>query len=169
MSRRRRGRWGEKVPPTGGTVADRFVGGHAAAGELQGAGFAGQGTEGTTVGTGNLFAERLGLLFQQGGQGPFGQAGGGGAGELLHGLEVGVQPRTVVAESTSGHNFAPAGGEVVDFVEEFRRKFTACHGLYYLVLAAKVREQFLSPLYDTRLSLAKLLMASSEGLFNLSP
>jgi hypothetical protein len=47
----------------------------------------------------------LGLLFQEGGQGAFAQASGGGAGELLHGLEVGVPSRAVVAEGASGNNF----------------------------------------------------------------
>jgi hypothetical protein len=76
-------------------------------------------------------------LFQEGSQGAFGQASGGGAGELLHGVEVGVQARAGVAEGAAGNDFAPAGGEVADFLEEFRGKFTACHGRYYLVLAAK--------------------------------
>ena len=127
---------------------------------MQRARLAGQSTGGATVGTGGLFAERLGLLFQEGGQGAFAQAGGGGAGELLHGFEVGVQSRVVVAEGTSGNNLAPAGGEVADFAEKFGWKFTTRHDLYYLVLAARVREQFLSSLDDTRLGLAKLLMAS---------
>ena len=141
-------------------MADWLVLSDGAAGQLQRAGLAGNGTGGATGGTGDLFAERLGLLFQEGGQGAFGQAGGGGAGELLHGLEVGVQSRAVIAEGASGNDFAPAGGQVTDFLEELGGKFTARHGPYYLVLRAKVREQFLSPLYDTRLGLAKLLMAS---------
>src|SRR5207244_8758098 len=98
---------------------------------------------------------RLGLLFQEGGQGAFGQAGGGGAGERLDGREVGVQSPAVVAEGASGNDFAPAGGEVTDFLEKFGGKFAARHGQYYLVLVAKVWDQFLSPLYDTRLGLAK--------------
>ncbi|MFL5513280.1 MAG: hypothetical protein ACJ8CN_12725 [Gemmatimonadales bacterium] len=70
-------------------------------------------------------AQRLRLLFQEGGQGTFGQAGGSGAGQLLHGLEVGVQSRAVVAEGASGNDFAPASGEVADFLEEFGGKSTA--------------------------------------------
>jgi hypothetical protein len=99
-------------------------------------------------------------LFQQGGEGPLGEAGGGGVGELLHGLKVGVQAGATVTEGTAGNDFAPTGGEVTDFLEEFGRKFATCHVRYRLVLAAGVREQHLSPLYDTRLGRAKRLMAS---------
>jgi hypothetical protein len=59
----------------------------------------------------------LGLLFQEGGQGALGEAGGGGVGELLHGLEIGVPSRAVVAVGASGNDFAPAGSEVTDFLE----------------------------------------------------
>lgn len=65
------------------------------------------------------------MLLQEGGEGAFGQTGGSGAGELLHGLEVGILPRPVVAEDASSNDFAPAGGKVTDFLEEFRGKFTA--------------------------------------------
>jgi hypothetical protein len=132
------------------------------------------GTGGATGGTADLLAQRLGLLFQEGGQGAFGQSGGGGVGELLPGLEIGVWSRALVTEGASGNDLAPAGGEVTDFLEEFGRKFTARHGPYYLVLAAMVEERFLSPLYDTRLGLAKLLLASKScrsivDLFGTAP
>jgi hypothetical protein len=130
-------------------VANRFTLGNGAAGQLQRTGLAGHGTQRATAGTGNLFAERLGLLLQEGGQGAFRQASGRSVGELLHGLEVGVQSGAVLAEGTSGNDFAPAGSEVTDFSEEFGGKCTARHLRYYLVLAAKVWERFLSPLYDT--------------------
>jgi hypothetical protein len=68
-----------------------------------------------------LFAEGLRLLFQEGGEGAFGQASGRGTGELFHGSEVGVQSRAVVAEGPSGNDFAPAGCQVTDFLEEIRR------------------------------------------------
>jgi hypothetical protein len=79
-------------------------------------------------------------LFQEGGEGALGEAGRGGAGQLLHDLEVGVQAGAAVAEAAAGNDFAPAGGEVADFLEEFRGKFTTRHGRYRLVLAANVRE-----------------------------
>ena len=141
-------------------MADRFALGNGPAGQLQGAGFAVNGTGGAAVRTRHLFAQGLGLLLQEDGEGARGEASRGGVGELLHDLEVGVQARTALPKATAGNDFAPAGGEVVDFLEEFRGKFTSRHGRYRLVLAAKVREGFFSPLYDTRLGLAKLLMAS---------
>lgn len=67
-----------------------------------------------------MFTEGLRLLFQKGGKGTFGQASGRGTGELFHGSEVGVESRAVVAKGPSGNDFAPAGGQVTDFLEEFR-------------------------------------------------
>lgn len=67
-----------------------------------------------------MFAEGLRLLFQESGESAFGQARGRGPGELFHGGEVGVQSGAVVAEGPSGNDFAPAGGQVTDFLEEFR-------------------------------------------------
>jgi hypothetical protein len=84
-----------------------------------------------------LGTEGLGVLFQEGGEGALGQAGGGGVGELLQGLEVGVQAGAGVAEGAAGDDFAPAGGEVTDFLEELRGKFTTRHGQYRLALATK--------------------------------
>jgi hypothetical protein len=142
-------------------VADRFALGHCAAGPVQGAGFAAQSTGGAAVGTGYLFAERLGLLFQQEGEGALGEARRSGVGQLLHGLEVSIQSGAAVAEGAAGDDFAPAGSEVADLLEEFGGKLTTCHDRYHLGLATEGREEFLSPLYNPRLGLAKLLMASS--------
>jgi hypothetical protein len=100
------------------------------------------------------------VLFQESGEGALGQTSSSGVGELLHGVKVGVQAGAGVAESAAGNDFAPASGQVTDFLEELGGKFTTRHGPYRLVLAAKVREELFSPLYDTRLCLAKLLMAS---------
>ena len=127
-------------------MSDRFVGGDGAAGPVQGAWLAGHGTESAALGAGKLLAERLGLLFQECGQGSFGQSVGGGLGKLFHGVEIGVESGSVVAEGASGDDFAPVLGEVTDFLEEFGGEFAACHGVYHLVLAAKGKEQFLSPL-----------------------
>src|SRR5262249_37321753 len=140
----------------------RLALGNGAAGPVQGAGLAVDGTGGAAVGAGGLFAQGLRLLFQQGSQGALGEASRSGAGQLLHGLEVGVQAGAALAEGASGNDFASAGGQVAEFLEEFRRKFTTRHGGYRLVLAARVQEECLGPLYDTRLGLAKLLMASPE-------
>ena len=144
-------------------MADRFALGYGSAGQLQGAGFAVQDTGRAAVRTGHLGTEGLGLLFEKGGQGPLGQTGRGSAGQLLHDVEVGVQGRPGIPEGAAGNDFAPAGSQIADFLEEFRGNFTTRHSRYHLVLAAKVREEFFSPLYDTRLGLAKLLMASRAG------
>lgn len=118
-------------------MADRFALGDGPAGQVQGAGFAVQGTGGAAVGAAGLFAQDLGLLFQQGGEGALGEASGRGAGELFHGLEIGVQAGAVVAVGPAGHDFAPASGEITDFSEEFGGKFTTRHSWYRLVLAAE--------------------------------
>ena len=89
-----------------------------------------------------MLAESLGLLLQQGGEGTCGEAVRGGAGELLHGLEVGVQAGAGVAEAAAGDDFAPASGQVTDFLEEFGGKFTTRHGWHLLVLVAKTPEEF---------------------------
>jgi hypothetical protein len=118
-------------------MAHRLALGEGAPGEGQGPGFPLHGAGRAAVGTGRLGAEGLRLLFQQGAEGAFGEAGRGGAGELLHGVEIGIQAGAGVAESAAGDDFAPAGSEGADFVEEFGGKFTARHGRYHLVLAAK--------------------------------
>jgi hypothetical protein len=71
-------------------------------------------------GAGVLGAERLGLLFQEGGEGPFGQAGSRGRGDLLHGLEIDIQARAGLAEGTTGNDFPPLGSEFTDFLELLR-------------------------------------------------
>ncbi len=85
-------------------------------------------------------AEGLRLLFQQGGEGSFGQASGSSPSDLLHSIEVGVQSGTSVAEGAAGDNFAPAGGEVANFVKQFGGKLTLCHGESCLVLTVEARE-----------------------------
>src|SRR5262249_46793318 len=89
-------------------------------------------------------------------------AEGRGAGDLLHGIEVHVEARPLVAEGAAGHDFAPAGSQVTDLLEEFGRKFASRHGRYCLVLSVGMRGGPLPPLYDTHLGLAKLLMASGQ-------
>jgi hypothetical protein len=127
-------------------MSDGFVGGNAAAGPVQGAWLAGDGTGGAAVGAGKLLAQRLGLLFQKCGQGSFGQSVSSGLCDLFHGVEIGVESGSVVAEGASCDDFAPAFGEVTDFLEKFGGEFASCHGEYHPVLAAKGKKQFLSPL-----------------------
>ena len=127
-------------------MSDGFVGGDAATGPVQGAWLAADGTQGAAVGTGQFLAERLSLLFQECGQSSFGQSVGGGLSNLFHGVEIGVESGSGVAEGASCDDFAPAFGEVTDFLEELGRQFASCHGEYRLALAAKGKKQFLSPL-----------------------
>ena len=143
-------------------MSDGFVLGDGAAGPLPGAWVAGNGTAGAAVGTKRGGSECLGLLFEEVGERSFGESCGGSVRELLHGVKIGVESGSVVAESSSSNNFAPVGGKVVDFLEQFRGKLAGWHDRYYLVLATRERVEFLSPLYDTQLHLAKLLMASGE-------
>ena len=129
-------------------MSDGFLGGDATPGPVQGAWLAAYGTKSAAVGTGKLLAQRLGLLFQECGQGSFGQSVGGGLSNLFHGVEIGVESGSVVAEGASCDDFAPAFGQVTDFLEELRRECTSCHGEYRLVLAAKGKSNS-SALYRT--------------------
>jgi len=64
-----------------------------------------------------LRAQRLGLLLEEGLQGPLREPGGGGVGDLLPGAEIDVESGPVVAEGAPGDDFAPLGGEVLEFLE----------------------------------------------------
>lgn len=110
--------------------------------------------------------EIVGMLFEEVGQSAFGQSRGGSVSQLLHGVKIDVESGSLLAEGSSGDNFAPIGGEVADFLEKFGGKLSAWHGWYYLVLATRKRVQFLFPLYDTRLHRAKPWMASRLGAGN---
>jgi hypothetical protein len=70
----------------------------------------------------------LGLLFQEDLQGALVEAGGGGLGDLLHGVEVDVQPRAVVAEGAAGDDFAPLGGQITEFLEFLGGELASRHG-----------------------------------------
>jgi hypothetical protein len=64
-----------------------------------------------------LVAEGLGLQFQEGVERPLGEASGGGAGDLLQGVEVEVGAGAGVAEGAAGNDFAPLGGEGADVLK----------------------------------------------------
>jgi hypothetical protein len=121
------GRWGEKVPAAVGTVADRFALLQGGALHLEGAGLTADDTGASARGTGLLFSQGVGLLFQESLQGAFGETGGGGAGDLLHGVEIDIESRPVVAKGASGDDFAPAGGEVTEFLKFLGGEGAACH------------------------------------------
>jgi hypothetical protein len=88
----------------------------------------------------------LGLLFQGGGQGALHQAGGSDQGDLLHGVEVHVEAGAPLAEGAAGNDFAPAGGQVTDRLEQLRGELAARHGVSCLVLAEMVWDEVLQPL-----------------------
>jgi hypothetical protein len=64
-----------------------------------------------------LGSQGVGLLLQQDGEGAFGQASGGDAGNVLHSLEIDLRARACVAEGVAGNDFAPLGGAVMDGLE----------------------------------------------------
>jgi hypothetical protein len=126
-SSRRIGRWGEKVPPAVGAVADRFVLPEFDALGSQGSLLTLDGTGPSAVGTGLLIAQGGGLTVEEGSEGAVGESGGGGAGNLLHRIEVHVESGSVVAEGTTGDDLAPLGGELAELEEFFRSERTTCH------------------------------------------
>jgi hypothetical protein len=85
-------------------------------------------------------------LLQGGGQGALRQAGRGGAGDLLHHVEVHVEAGASRAEGAAGDDFAPAGGEVADLLEHLGGELAARHGVSCLVLAETARGEVLQPL-----------------------
>ena len=76
-----------------------------------------------------MLPEGVGLLFQEGGEGAFGKSGRGRRRDLLQGSEIGVEARSVVAESPSGDNSAPLGGQIADVLEVLGRDLSTCHRL----------------------------------------
>jgi hypothetical protein len=118
------------------------------------------GAEPAAVGAGLPGAQGVGLLLEQDGQGPFGQAGGGGAGDVLHGLEIDGAARPGVAESLASDNFAPLRGEVADGLEVMGGQRTVRHGWFFLGLARRDANVFLLPLYRKAHCPTKLFMAS---------
>jgi hypothetical protein len=97
-------------------VADRFALVQGAALHLKGAWLPANDTGASAAGTGLLFPQGVGLLFQEGLQGALGQASGGSTGDLLHGIQIDIESRPVVAKGASGDDFAPTGSEVTKFL-----------------------------------------------------
>jgi len=120
LSRRWPGRRGEKVPAAVGTVANRFVEGDPAALNGQGSVLVADATKGTARRTRLLRAEGLGLLLQESAEGARRQAGRRGRRDLLQRLEIDLLARSGRAEDAPGDDFAPASGQVMDFLEFLR-------------------------------------------------
>jgi hypothetical protein len=66
-----------------------------------------------------LLAQSAGLLVQEGLQAAGVEPGGGGLGDLLHGVEVDIESGTLGAEGAAGDDVAPRSGEVTDILEVF--------------------------------------------------
>jgi hypothetical protein len=141
-------------------VAQRFALGELPAVESQWPFLLANGAGAAAVGAGLLGAEGIGLLSEQDGEGALGESGGGGAGNVLHGLENDVGAGARVAEGAAGNAFAPLGGEITDFLEFLGRELAPRHGLSCLILARMKGYAFLLPLYVPALCWTKLFMAS---------
>ncbi len=120
-------------------MSDGFVLGDGATGPLPSAWLVRNGAAGTTVGTMRDGSEALGLPFEEVGKGSFGESGGGGLGDLFHGVEIGVESGSVVAEGSPADNFSPVSGEFADLLNQFRGKLAGWHDRYYLVLVTRMR------------------------------
>jgi hypothetical protein len=88
-----------------------------------------------------VLAQRLGLLFEESLQGAFGEAGGGGLGDLLHGIEIDVEPGPAVAEGPAGNDFAPLGGEVAELLKVLGGKAAACHAASRVGVEARTKDE----------------------------
>jgi len=100
----------------------------------EGAFGAGDGTEAAAGGAGLLGPQGGGLLFQEGSESAFEDTGGGGAGDLFHGVYIDVGARPVGAEGATGDNFAPLRREVLNLLEALRGRITLRHTSSCLVL-----------------------------------
>jgi hypothetical protein len=108
---------------------------------MKGAFLTAEDTRPSAVGTGRLLAQGMGLLFEEGLQGSLGETGGRGEGDLLHGGEIDVESRPLVPVGASGDNFAPLGGEVVEFLEFFGSEGATCHDASCLGVGTKTKEK----------------------------
>ena len=83
------------------------------------------------------------MLLQQDAERAFGQAGRGGRGDLLHGLEVHRLAGARLTPDTTGDNFAPLGGQSMDLLKLLRRERARFHNPSSLVLATIDSDVFL--------------------------
>src|SRR5262249_4486998 len=77
------------------------------------------------------------LLFEQGLQGAFGEAGGGGLRDLLHGVEIDIESGAVRAEGAAGDHFAPRAGGLLRLLGFVGGALAACDGAPCLRVNAK--------------------------------
>jgi hypothetical protein len=98
-------------------VADGFAQLQGTAADIEGSGFPADAAEAATGRTGLLLSEGLRLLLQEGGERSFGQPRGSSQSHLLHGGQIDVGSRSLLAKGTSGNYFTPLGGHFTDFLE----------------------------------------------------
>jgi hypothetical protein len=144
-------------------VAQRLALGQLAAEEGQGPALAADRAGPAAVGARLLRSQGIGVLAEQDVEGAFGQAGRGGAGDLLHGLEIDLRAGAGVTEGAAGDDFAPLGSEVTDVLEVLGGGLTTRHGLSCLVLARLNGYAFLLLLYRSALGSTKLFLASGPA------
>ncbi len=154
------GRWGEKVPAAVGTVAYGLAVLQLRALNLERAGLPAEGTKPSTVGTGELLAQGVGLLFEQGLQGALGEAGSGGLCDLLHSGEIDIESGAVIAEGASGDDFAPLGGEAAELLDFVGGEVAVWHDASCVEVRTRAKEQLPSVRLGEELDMAKLFMTS---------
>jgi hypothetical protein len=113
------------------------------------------GTELSAVGAGDLGGQPTSAPFQQRGERALGQTGGRGDRQVFHGLEIEGGVRSGLAQGTSRHNFAPLGGESLDFSDLLGVELAACHVESFLVLRGNGPEALLGSFYHQALCSAK--------------
>jgi hypothetical protein len=143
-------------------MAQRLAVGQLAAVEGQGPVRAADRAGPAAVGAGLLRSQGVGVLAEQDVAGAFDQAGRGGTGDVLHGLEIDLRGRALVAEGAAGDDFAPVGSESTDFLEVLGGELAMRHGLSCLVLAQRNGDAFSLPLYRSALCWTKLFLASTD-------
>jgi hypothetical protein len=141
-------------------VTERFAVGERASADVQGSFRTSDRAAAAAAGTRLLGAEPVGLLFQQGGEGSFGQASSGGRRDLLHGVEIDVGVGSRLAEGATGDHLAPVASQLTDILEILGGELPMRHGQSCLVFARIGGDAFLLPLYDTVLCLAKQVLTS---------
>lgn len=105
-------------------------------------GLAADGTGAVAGRAGLLLAQAVGLSLEEVLEGALVEAGGGGLGDLLHEVQVGLEPGPVVAEGPPGDDLTPPSGEVTELLELFGGKGPTRHGLSCLGVRATARSEF---------------------------
>jgi hypothetical protein len=136
---------GEKVPPAGGTVADRLVEGDDLAGRQGERPVVAFHRTTHAAGRAGSISKGLGLLFQESGDGAFGHTGGDQGRELLDVHEVDGRIRAEFRAGPLGRTFPPRHRQLVKLGQKLRCEFDCRHGASCTVLAVGELSDFLLP------------------------